>query len=79
VEMGCRIEDGTYRFVRPRLVAMIQRGKKLSRLYISTISPPRVQRTCGLAFLPSSNRPLGVMKIISGADIGYVVGSKILK
>lgn len=74
------LEDGTYRFVRPRLVAMIQHGKRLSRLYISAISlGPLVHTTCTRTFLPSSNRPLGVMKIISGADIGYVVGNRILK
>ena len=73
------VNDGTYQFERPRLVAMIQRGKKLSRLYRSIISHDSPSSQDGFTFLPSSNRPFGVMKIISGADIGYVVGNRILK
>jgi hypothetical protein len=74
------VRDETYQFSRPRLVAMIQRGKKLSRLYISAISFGSLVDTMGTrTFFPSSNRPLGVMKIMSGADIGYVVGNRILK
>lgn len=80
VKLNAGVKDETYRFVHPRLVAMIQRGKKLSRLYISDISvAPLVSQICKRTFLPSSNRPFGVMKIISGADIGYVVGSNILR